>query len=327
MFKTLSCFLSIWLIAIVAGAAEKKSGDLIVIQGAAGEEEFGKLFSEWAKQWMEVGERGGLKTTLIGGGKQGEATDLDRLKELLGKTPEGGEPMWLVMIGHGTFDRRQARFNLEGPDFTATEMDGWLARFSRTVVVINAASASAPFMDRLSGPGRVVVTATKSGSEVQFTRFGGYMARAINSDEGDLDKDGQVSLLEAFLLAAKLTEEFYVSEGRLSTEHALMDDNGDAKGTRSEFFKGVRAVKKPKGGLSLDGGRAHQLHVVLGEFEQSMPAELRQKRDALEREVFVLREKKNKLPEKDYYDQLENLMLRIGAIYGEAEAMMKKKAN
>jgi len=308
-------------------SAEASDTRMILVKGAPGEEAFGKLFSEWVEQWESVGKKGEVAMVTIGDEPVEGREDVDRFKELLAALPEDGEPLWIVLIGHGTFDRRDARFNMVGPDFTAKELDEWLVRFSRKVVIINAASASGPFLDRLSRQGRVVVTATKSGTEVNFARFGGYLAHAISSDEGDLDKDGQTSLLEAYLLASKLTEEFYQSEGRLATEHALIDDNGDAKGTRSEFFQGVRAVKKPKGGASIDGELAHQLHLVLGEFEKAIPSELRAKRDELEKKVFELREKRNQLDEDAYYDQLEELMLQIGKIYAEAERRLQTKGS
>ncbi|MDA7916358.1 hypothetical protein N9B94_03900 [Verrucomicrobia bacterium] len=324
MFKLL-LLLFVFGVCGALSAEEGKGtvGSLVVVQGAGGEDEFGKLFSDWVEQWMEVGERGEMDVFVVGrkqGGILNEgSTDRDLLITRLEEESETGPPLWVVLIGHGTYDRRDAKFNLVGPDVSASELDGWLSRFSRTVVIINAASASGPFLDRLSRKGRIVVTATKSGSELQFARFGGYLAGAIGSSKGDLDKDGQVSLLEAFLLASKLTQEFYSTEGRLSTEHALMDDNADGKGTRSEFFKGVRAVKKPQGGASLDGALAHQIHVVLGEFEQTMSQALRDRRNELERRVFRLRERKPKLKDEEYYQQLEELMVEIGAIYQEAE--------
>ena len=104
-----------------------------------------------------------------------------------------------MLIGHGTFDGREAKFNLRGPDVTDVELADWLLPFKRPVVVINCASASGPFINRLSGANRVVVTATKSGNEINFARFGQYIAEAIADPRADLDKDGQVSLLEAFL--------------------------------------------------------------------------------------------------------------------------------
>src|SRR5213076_1421481 len=133
-------------------------------------------------------------------------------------------------LGHGTFDRRSAKFNLRGADLSADELAKWLAPVHRPLVVIDAASASGPFIKALSGPDRVIVTATRSGDEQNATRFGGFLADAVSDPLADLDKDGQTSLLEAFLVAAKRVDASYTEAGLLATEHALLDDNGDGLG-------------------------------------------------------------------------------------------------
>src|ERR1019366_3632334 len=136
------------------------------------------------------------------------------------------------------------------------------------LVVIQCASASGPFLNALSATNRVIITATRSGSEVNATRFGGYLARAIADPAADLDKDGQTSLLEAYLDASRRVALFYKEQGRLMSEHALLDDNGDGLGTPPEWFRGVRAVKSAAGGKSVDGVRAHQVFLVRGEAER-----------------------------------------------------------
>ena len=154
--------------------------------------------------------------------------------------------MWLVLIGHGTFDGKEARFNLRGPDVSADELALWLKPFRRPLAVIDTASCSAPFLNLLSATNRVIITATRSGNEQNFTRFGQYLAQALTDPEANLDKDGQVSLLEAFLTASHQAAEFYKLQGRLVTEHALLDDNGDGLGTPADWFRGLRAIKRPK---------------------------------------------------------------------------------
>ena len=173
-----------------------------------------------------------------------------------------------MLIGHGTFDGHTAKFNLRGPDVTAEELAEWLKPLKRPLAVINCASASAPFINRLAGENRVVITATKSGDEQNFARFGQYISAAIADPAADLDKDGQVSLLEAYLTACRQVAEFYEQEARLATEHALLDDNGDGLGTPAAWFRGLRATQRAKDGAALDGTRAHQFHLVASDREQ-----------------------------------------------------------
>src|SRR5207248_10685476 len=111
----------------------------------------------------------------------------------------------------------------------------------------------------LSATNRVIVAAARSGYEQNYARFGQYMAEAIADPQADLDKDGQTSLLEAFLMASRRVGEFYNTAGRLATEHALIEDNCDGLGTPAEWFRGIRTVKKAKEGASADGLRAHQM--------------------------------------------------------------------
>jgi hypothetical protein len=184
-------------------------------------------------------------------------------------------------------------------------------------VVLNCASASGPFLNRLSGENRVIVTATRSGHEQNFARFGQYLAESIADPRADLDKDGQVSLLEAYLTASSRVEEYYRTHSQLASEHALLDDNGDKLGTPANWFHGVRATRRAKDGAPLDGIRAHQVHLILSDRERELPAETRERRDQLELSIAALRAHKDKLPEDDYYGQLETLMVELARIYRE----------
>jgi hypothetical protein len=307
---------------------------VLVIVGAEGEEEFGRMFTQWAQSWKETAGQAGAKFFQIGAATSAPVTvtDRDQLKTWLqSETTDGPQELWLILIGHGTFDGKEARFNLRGPDVTASELAEWLRPFKRPLAVINTASSSAPFLTRLSAPGRVVVTATRSGHEQNFARFGGYFAEAIGSLDADLDKDGQVSLLEAFLSAANRVAEFYKTEGRLATEHALLDDNGDGLGTQPDWFRGIRAIQKPEKGHSLDGTRAHQFHLVRSEQEQQIPPAVRARRDELELAVLRLREAKTDLPEEEYYRRLEELLLQLARLYegdhGHAARPTARRAN
>ena len=297
------------------------SPTLIVVVGAAGEEEFGSNFLKSSQLWMQTGEKGGAKNILIGAGPTNEMSDLDRLKQALAAEPkESAGELWLVLLGHGTYDGKTAKFNLRGPDFTPDDLASWLKPFKRPLAVIDCSSASAPFLNKLSAPGRVVITATRSGSEQNYARFGQYISEAISDPESDLDKDGQTSLLEAFLMASRRTAEFYKGAGRLMTEHALIDDNGDGAGTPADWFRGIRAIKRANNGAALDGMRAHQFFLVRSAQEQKIPTEVRARRDELELSVEKLRDRKAKLDEEDYYRQLEPMLVELAKIAEQGSA-------
>ena len=297
---------------------------VLVVVGTPGTPEYEIQFRKWANQWKAAAEKAKAESILIGLDDAG-TPDRDRLKSALADKAAGSEPLWVVLIGHGSYDGKEAKFNLKGPDVTDLEFSTWLAPIKRPVAVIDCASASAPFLNRLSGTDRVVITATKSGSEQNFARFGEYLAGAIADPGADLDKDGQVSLLEAYLIAGGRTAEFYKTRSRLATEHALLDDNGDHLGTPADWFKGTRATRRAKDGATPDGLRAHQLPLIPSDRERSIPPEVRQKRNQLELAVAALRDQKDKLPPDDYYARLEPLMVELAKLYRDLPAGMPSR--
>lgn len=304
----------------IAAAADDRPCVVIVV-GAPGESEYGAMFGRWADQWQAAATKAGAETIAIGREKSTEMTDRDRLRALLAEKAKGGkEPLWLVLLGHGTYDGREAKLNLRGPDVSDRELGEWLTPIKRPVAVLDCTSASGPFLNRLSGPDRIVITATKSGDEANFARFGEYLAGAIADPKADLDKDGQVSLLEAFVTAGGRVAEYYRGRSQLATEHALLDDNGDRLGTPVDWFRGVRATRRARDGASLDGIRAHQLHLIPSDRERTIPAEVRRRRDELELVIASLRDKKSSFDEDDYYGRLEPLLLELAKLYRDAQA-------
>jgi hypothetical protein len=288
----------VWVLLALLTLPSATAADVILLMGAPGTEEYAARFEAMAETWSSAASKHSL-------------TKLDTSEALtqhVKKLPPSEEPLWLVLIGHGSSDPRSAHFNLKGPDLSPAEVSTILAPLKREVILVDNTAASGGFIKALSGPKRVLVTATKGAEEVWFTRFGQFFATAIGGlEKADQDQDKQVSVLEAFLFASHETRGFYEKEGRIATEHALLDDNGDGDGTRAEAFTA-------KGGERKDGLRAKQLHLVMNPQEQAMSPDIRAKRDALEAQVRVLVEKKATLSEDDYYQQLEALFLEIARL-------------
>lgn len=291
------------------------SADMILVLGAPGTDEYRDMFQSWADRWIAAAKRGSVQVTIIGKHAEETPTDYDRLQAALDTAKkETDKPLWLVLIGHGTFDRKTARFNLRGPDVSADDLAEWLKPLQRPVAVIDCSSSSAPFLMALSAPGRVVITATKSGGEENFSRFGEFLAKSIDDPAADLDKDDQTSLWEAYLAASRRTAEFYSADGRLLTEHALLDDNGDGQGTRADIFQGLVLKEGTETAADTDGPLAHQWHLVPSDRDAKLPAEVRKKRDALELEIIQLRQRKSKFKEDDYYQRLEELLVELARL-------------
>jgi hypothetical protein len=301
-------------------AAESRPAVLVVV-GAEGSKEYAQPFRDWAARWQKAAEQAHADFMPIGLAEKNEQADRELLQEAIGTLHSPStEPLWLVLIGHGTYDGKTAKFNLRGPDVTPAELAAWLKPIERPLAIIDCTSSSGPFLNELSASNRVIVTAARSGSEFNYARFGDYISSAITNSKADLDKDDQVSLLEAFLLASAGVREFYAGEGRLATEHALIDDNGDKLGTPADWFKGLRAIKSAKDGAALDGLRALQFVLVRSPREQQLPPDKRARRDELELQLAAARQQKSKLPEDAYLARIEPILVELAKLYESTES-------
>ena len=329
------------------------SGDrpqLILVVGAQGTAQYGDQFQSWSRTWRRVGQAAGMAVTVLGPGDDatgddatpedrpaedrpaedrpaGESqvpNDHQRLRDALAQCPPSThEPLWLVLIGHGTFAMNVARFNLRGPDVTAAELNEWLTPIDRPLIVVNAASCSGPFINALSGPGRTIVTATRSGTEQNFARFGGYFADAIGSAASDLDHDDAVSVGEAFATAAAEVQRFYEREDRIATEHALLDDNGDGRGTPAAAMSDSAASVLADPGL-VDGKRAGRLTIAIDDSTPPLSGDELNRREELEAQLDDLRGRKSDLPEEQYWSEVESIAVQLASIYEAATARAAK---
>lgn len=308
--------------SLIGGAtllqAESATPELVVVVGAPGETNYATVFAESARDWLKAGTNAHANIVEITGAKT-TPDGYQQLKATLLAATNSPADLWLAFIGHGTFDGKEAKFNLVGPDVSATEIADWLKPAKRRVVIFQGASASAPFINRLSASNHIIITATRSGSEQNYARFGSFAAEALNNPLTDIDHDDQNSALEIFLAAARMTTEWYKSEGRLATEHPLIDDNGDGRGTPADWFQGLRMVKKTSDGSLPDGLRANQVYLVPSKFESKLTIEEREWRNAKEIELARLRERKTSMKEDAYFLQLEQLLLELSHFYDRIE--------
>ena len=295
---------------------------VVVVVGEPGEAKYGEMFAQWAARWKEAAAKSESRYIEIGlsAGEAADKSDREILRETLAAlTEEPPETLWLVFIGHGTFDGKKAKFNLRGADITAEELAEQLQPISTRTAVVNCASASGAFVSKIAGANRVIVTATQSGYEYNFARFGDYLSRTIGDASGDLDKDGHTSLLEAWLAAAKQTQQYYEAESQLATEHSLLDDNGDGKGTPFDWFRGIHITKTAKDGTLPDGTFANQFILVPGKDATVLTEELRRQRDERERQLAELRQHKGELSEEDYLKRLEEILIPLAQLYESAD--------
>lgn len=291
----------------LAGAEEKRA--MLIVVSEPGNTTYDLEFQRQAKAWQELAAKGQMEVSVIGTGKAPAAGDRPALEKTLAGLPKTGGDLWLVWIGHGSNDGRTANFNLRGPDIDAAAVAALLKPFTRRLVILNLFSASGPFLTNLSGKDRVIVSATRGG-EKNYSRFGEKLADSLGSSDADLDLDGSLSLLEAILHASAATKAFYDDAQRVVQEHAILDDNGDGRGTGTDKFKGLRAD-----GPSPDGVLAREIHFLKANADPLSP-EARDQREKLELAIEALRKQKPELREDDYYARLEKLMREMAKLYG-----------
>lgn len=217
---------------------------LLVVVGLAGDPEHGELFHKWGAELAESAGHLGIPQDhvvyLVDQPAEGEARvtgkatleEINKTFDRFAKQATADDALYVVLIGHGSYDGKAPKFNLPGPDISAADFATQFKRLPmRQIVFVNTASASGPFVNELSGPGRTIIAATRSGAENYATLFGGYFVDALSGEEADADKNRRVTMLEAFQFAKAAVQRAYDKEGLLSTEHAVLDDNGDKVGS------------------------------------------------------------------------------------------------
>ncbi|MBI4520531.1 MAG: hypothetical protein HY701_06815 [Gemmatimonadetes bacterium] len=305
-------------IALTAPAATAQTHMLVVV-GLGGEARHDDAFHEWATSLVaSAKERFNVPAAniryLAGSPKyaaeaQGRSTR-EAVERALTEMAARAEPdavIFIVLIGHGG-DVGEPRLNLTGPDLTAGDLAIWLTRFgTQTIAVVNTASASGEWLQALSGERRIIITATRSSSERYETVFGRYFAQAFTADDADTDKNSRLSLLEAFEYARREVVRTYESDDKMLSEHALIDDDGDKKGSVEPSSEGDGVVAAR---IFLDHGptRAFTLE---GAANDPALAALVTKRDSLEREIAQLRTRRSSMETAAYEQQLERMLLEL----------------
>ncbi|MEO7774337.1 MAG: hypothetical protein ABIT36_04185 [Steroidobacteraceae bacterium] len=203
----------------------------------------------------------------------------------------------IALLGHGSFDGEEYRFNLSGPDITGTELTtAFNALQARAQLIVNTSSASGAVADRWKKPGRVVITATRSGTERNATRFGNFWVQALGDDSADADKNGMLSAQEAFAFASRKVADSYKTDVALATEHPrLVGDNAE------------RVV-------------AARLAAIVAFAPDDRLNALLNQREALDRELDTVRERKATLEADNYYEELEKVLVRIALLRRQIDA-------
>jgi hypothetical protein len=302
--------------AATSASAQESAGHLVIISGLSGEDRFARDYVEWGSGLAAAAvERYGLPASNVvwlaeddaaHAGIRARSTreNVERELRTLSQRAAANDRILIVIFGHGSYQSGESRINLPGPDIDGKAFAGLLAPLgTQRVAVVNATSASGGFIQDLAGPNRIVITATKSGMEANETVFGRHFAAALTGDAADTNKDGRVSLLEAFEYTRLEVEREYQRGNKLQTEHALLDAVGDGKGVTEV------AAANPHGRAA---GAFHLGSV--GAAAAGASPELRAlyaEKARIEEALDALRARKDSMPAAEYESALEKLLVDL----------------
>jgi hypothetical protein len=306
----LCCIVLILLSAASAWGQERYA---LIVSGANGEPSYAAQYGEW-RQALAASLREKLAfderhvIVLFDGSDPEHASTAAGVRRAIARlrsNMHADDLLFVVLIGHGTFDGSEAKFNLVGPDLTAAEWGTLLKSMPGRLVFVNTTAASFPFLEQLAGPKRVVITATDSAAQRFDTVFPEYFVKALADPSADIDKNGRVSIWEAFLAAGMNVRRYYAQRGQLATERALLDDNGDGQGREA-------------GGEGTDGSSASRVYLdpdVPGAppTDEELLA-LLQKRAALENDVNDLKDRRAIIAPDEYEKEFERLMIELAKV-------------
>ncbi len=279
----------------------------VTVAGLGGEPDYEQRFTAAAKDLDKVFKAAGSTAhvyTLTG--PQATASQLKETLASVARDAKADDDFVLILIGHGSFDGIEYKFNLVGPDVTAGEIAAMCDRIpARRQLIVDTTSASGGAVQALERPGRAVIAATKSGTEKNATVFARYWVEALQDPAADTDKSDSVSAMEAFTYAAKKTAAFYDSQKRLATEHAVFDDVGHGDP--------VRAPGDGQGALM-----SSFTLLRLGTSQQAAndPAKLAllARKEDLEQKIDTLKYQKAAMDPADYKKQLTSALLELAKV-------------
>lgn len=313
-----SSILAFGLAALLqALAANALAGEryALVVSGASGGEAYAKKYDAWRQAFVDtLRESFGyaqdhvlvLADTERGDAAKSTRENVERALADLRKRVARDDQLIILLIGHGTsMDGEEAKFNLVGPDLSATEWAALLRPIQGRVVFVNTSSASFPFLRKLAGKGRIVLTATDSSAQQFETVFPEFFIKGLTDPAADLDKNGRVSIWEAFSYASAAVQRTFQDKGQLPTERPLLDDTGAGIGREAQ-------TPGPDGAIAKITYLQPDAPVALP--SDSALADLFKRRAELESQVEALKARKDTMPAEQYDAELERLLVEIARI-------------
>jgi hypothetical protein len=288
-----------WLLAtsaLLATASASAALHVVIIEGLAGEAVYATQFAtQMAAIRKAAAKLADEQHVQVLSGTGATQAAVRTLFKSLANTASADDRLALYLIGHGSFDGTDYKFNLPGPDLTGTDLQALLTSFpGRDQLVVATGSSSGALQDLLKNTTRVVMTGTRSGAERNATRFGGEFAAALADSAADIDKNGSLSAQEAFDFAVRNVKGFYEREVRLASEHAQLS------GERAARFVVARLGTVGAAGAAATGAPTADAHQA--------------ERERINNALDALRLRKTEMPQDQYDAKLEALLVELATL-------------
>lgn len=302
------------LLLTAAAATLSASTYVLTVGGLGGEAEYEQRFSGWAKD-IDKSLKGSPDTTAITlFGPEAKRTAIESALRDFAAKAKKDDAVIVMLMGHGTYDGNDYKFNIPGPDLSATELAVLLDKIPATrqlVAIMTSASGGA--IHALQKPSRVVICATKSGTERNATVFARYWVEALRDPAADTDKNDTITALEAFRYAEQKTKKFYETQKRLATEHPVLDDTGKGDAVRDP---------NPDNGQGLVAARLTLLRI--GATSQAVarnPEKLKllAKKEEIEQSIDKLKYEKAAMRADEYKRKLAELLTQLAQVQEELD--------
>lgn len=288
-----------WLAVLAAAAPAHAATWALIVSGLGGDADFEHRFAEQNTKLTEAAKSltgDAARVVSLAGGEATAAAIEKSVQKLAGELKRD-DTLLVVLIGHGSHAGDEYRFNLPGPDLTGAQLGALLDRLpAGRQLVVNTTSASGAVAEAWQKPGRVVITATRSGGERNATRFAQYFIEALSGDKADRDKDQVVTAAEAFAWANQAVADSFKSDAAMATEHARLEGADPQRFVVARFGRASKFADDPQ---------------LLA---------LQQRQSALELELNAVKARRPQLSEDDYYAALEPVLVRMARLGAEMEA-------
>lgn len=246
---------------------------------------------------------------------EGKSTAIELKAALSRITPQIKplDTLFVILLGHGSWDGTDAKFNLVGPDLTANEWAALLKPVEGKLIFVDTTPSSSPFLKALAGEKRIIITATDSPAQKFDTVFADAFVQALSAPAADLDKDNRISMWEAFAYASRTVRLSYEQKQLMQPEHAVLDDDGDGTGRQAT-------------GEGKDGTLASLTFIDAAIASRPADPELQQmvqKQEQLVMQLDALKKKKAQMKPDEYQTAWEALIIDLATVSHEVRARLK----